>query len=161
GSSCLRAASFDQRGPAQRLVSGAAIGEADQLDDLAEGAPLRRGAAHLDVGVVRMGVEDTDSHRLRGRFHDGLQGSRTVNDSKPPPYSCVVLIFSTSLPRFKGFLDNRCGWPTSTCSTASVQESRYLLAARDSEHRINGDQGTRRRSLLGEHELPRRLAHAS
>src|SRR5262249_49595179 len=92
-------------------VAGAAVGEANQLDDVAEGAPLRRGAADLDIGVIRMGAEDKDSRRLRGRFHDGSQGSRTVNGSKPHPYSGVVLIFSTSLSRFKGFLDNGCGCP--------------------------------------------------
>ena len=41
-----------------RLVAGLAVGQADQPDDMAQGTPLRRRPAGLDVGVVGMGADD-------------------------------------------------------------------------------------------------------
>ena len=43
------------------LVAGSAVGQAHQLDDVAEGAPPGRGAAGPDVRVVRVSANDEDS----------------------------------------------------------------------------------------------------
>src|ERR1700722_7067754 len=66
-----------------RLMAGAAVGDADQLDLIAEAPPLGRRAAGLEVGVVGMGAEDENaggghmrSRRKLGWFYQSIPPDR-------------------------------------------------------------------------------------
>jgi hypothetical protein len=49
--------------PVHRLVTGLAIGQADQSNDMAQRTPLGRGTTGLDVGIIRMRTDHEDSQR--------------------------------------------------------------------------------------------------